>query len=78
MDIRFRVHNPHLVPIKKEVTLSTGEVAVATVDGFECELLSEDTTSGTYKYRAVGKAAVDEAVALFVNDSVIIGSFSAE
>lgn len=76
MDVKFGVHNPHQVPIVRQVDID-GETAEAIVNGFEVELQTLDGASGTLKLRFSKKDDIAAAMALFVVDTIVIGSFAA-
>ena len=75
MDVKFAVHNPHAIPIVREVMDGDTPVS-AEVRGFEVELQTLDGLSGTLKLRFSG-AAAKEAAELFTEGANITGSFTA-
>lgn len=78
MEMKFAVHNPHTSPLTVDAEVQ-GQPVQAVVSIFECELMSLDGRSGTFKFRSAPNAqAVDEARALFQPDVVVIGTFQAE
>ena len=74
MDVKFAVHNPHVIPLMREVMDGTTPVT-AQVQGFEVELQTVDGLSGTLKLRCSG-AQAKEAAALFKDGADITGTFS--
>ena len=76
MQSDFLVQNPHTVPVTKTVQID-GQDVIASINGFEVDLLSADGMSGTLTMRYFGQAAKD-AEALFVSDSVVTCTFAAK
>lgn len=75
MDVKFAVHNPHAIPIVRQVMDGTTAVS-AEVQGFEVELQTVDGLSGTLKLRCTGEAA-KTARALFTEGAAITATFAA-
>ena len=76
MNMTFTVHNPHRTQVAQNLE-HKGKTVRAALDGFECELMSSDGTSGTLKVRVVGTDEDKAAEALFVVDAAITATFEA-
>lgn len=77
MNKQFTVFSAHTKPVDVVANLPDGSPVTASVQSFEVQLVSSDPNDGTIKLSFMGNEAITEAMALFVQDSIVTATFTA-
>jgi hypothetical protein len=74
MELKFIVQNPNMSPNAVRATIK-GVETTATVDMYEVDLVSTDTSNGGLKLRFSG-GDMEKAKELFKNDTCVTATFA--